>query len=292
LIKSMTGFGRGEGSSSEYHISCEIRGVNHRYLDFNLRIPKRYNNLEERIREKVKQYVTRGRVELYLNVEKAEGVGRGIRVDKELAMIYHDSLIDLAETLKIPPAYTVMDIFRLPEVYTLDEKEEDLELLWTVAEEALESALNSLLDMRIREGQALADNIREKNRFIQDTVEAIAERGPAVVQEHAVRMTRRLQELSLDGVVDENRLLNEIAIFADRASIDEELVRLRSHCGQMEEMLASEEPVGRKCDFLVQEMFREVNTIASKANDLIISKTAVNLKAELEKIREQIQNVE
>ncbi|NLB17645.1 MAG: YicC family protein, partial [Syntrophomonadaceae bacterium] len=289
---SMTGFGRGEGSNFDYHISCEIRGVNHRYFDFNLRMPKRYNNLEERIREKVKQYVSRGRVELYLNVEKTEGAGRGLKVDKKLAMIYHNSLIDLAESLKIAPAFTIMDIFRLPEVYALDEKEEDLEMLWTVVEEALDSALSGFLDMRIREGQALTNHIRGKNQFILDTVEVIAERAPVVVQNHAERMTQRLQELCLDGVVDENRLLNEIAIFADRASIDEELVRLRSHCDQMEDMLASEEPVGRKCDFLVQEMFREVNTIASKANDLIISKTAVELKAELEKIREQIQNVE
>lgn len=292
MIKSMTGFGRGEGSSPGYQITCEIKGVNHRYFDFNLRMSRRYNLLEDRIREKIKQYIVRGRIETFINIEQTGVSKRNIKVDNDLAMIYHNSLKDLAESLQIESAVDIVDIFKLPEVFALEENEEDLESIWLGVEAALASSLEGLVDMRIREGQALAEDIRQRNQHILDTVGIIEERSPLVVNEHVERMKKRLQDLNHDLAVDESRLMQEVAIFADRASIAEELVRMKSHCTQMEELLVSMEPVGRKCDFLIQEMFREVNTIASKANDLLISRTVVELKAELEKIREQIQNVE
>lgn len=291
-MNSMTGFGRGEAANADFHINCEIKGVNHRYLDFNLRMSRRYNSLEDKIRDKIKQSVSRGRVEVSINVEKNETAGRNIKVDNKLAMIYHDSLIELAEYLKLNPEINVLDIFRLPEVFSLDDKEEDLEVIWGMMEEALEAALAGFLAMRSREGESLVGDIRVRNRLIVDTVDQIADRAPLVVAEHAERMKKRLADLELAGNIDEARMLHEIALFADRASIDEEMVRLKSHCGQLEDLLQAGEPNGRKCDFLVQEMFREVNTIASKGNDLQLGRIAVELKAELEKIREQIQNLE
>lgn len=292
MIKSMTGFGRGEGSSPGYQITCEVKGVNHRYFDFNLRMSRRYNILEDRIRDKVKQYIVRGRIETFINIEKTGDSKRNIKVDNDLAMLYHNSLKDLAESLQIESNINIVDIFKLPEVFALEEDEEDIESIWSGVEEALTSSLQGLIDMRIREGQALAEDIRQRNQNILKTIDAIETRSPLVVSEHMERMKKRIQELNQDLAIDENRLLQEVAVFADRTSIAEELVRMKSHCSQMEELLLSTEPVGRKCDFLLQEMFREVNTIASKANDLFINRTVVELKAELEKIREQVQNVE
>jgi uncharacterized protein (TIGR00255 family) len=292
MIKSMTGFGRGEGFAPGYQVTCEIKGVNHRYFDLNLRMSRRYNLLEDRIRDKIKQYIVRGRIEAFINIEKTGEYKRNIKVDNDLAMIYYNSLKDLAEYLQIESSISIVDIFKLPEVFALEEDEEDIESIWPGVEAALVSSLEGLLDMRAREGQALAQDIRLRNRHILQTIEIIEKRAPLVVSEHMERMQKRIQELNRELIIDENRLLQEMAIFADRCSIAEELVRLKSHCSQMEEMLLSTESVGRKCDFLLQEMFREVNTIASKANDLFINRTIVELKAELEKMREQVQNVE
>lgn len=292
MIKSMTGFGQGEGFAPGYRVTCEIKGVNHRYFDLNLRISRRYSLLEDRIREKIKEYVSRGRIDVFINIEKTGEYKRNIKVDNDLAMIYYNSLKDLAEYLQIESSISIVDIFKLPEVFALEEDEEDLESIWSGVEAALVSSLEGLIEMRTREGQVLAEDIRRRNRYIQQTIEVIEQRAPLVVAEHMERMQKRIQELNRELIIDENRLLQEMAIFADRCSITEELVRLKSHCSQMEEMLFSNEPVGRKCDFLLQEMFREVNTIASKSNDLFINRTIVELKAELEKMREQVQNVE
>ncbi len=292
MIKSMTGFGRGEGNSPDYQITCEIKGVNHRYFDLNLRMSRRYNVFEDRIREMIKQYVVRGRIDVYINIEKTGVSKRNIKVDNDLAMIYHNSLKDLAEVLQIESKINIVEIFSLPEVFTLEENEEDVESIWSGVEKALACSLEELMDMRTKEGQVLASDIQRRNQDILNMVYRIEERSPLVVDEHFERMKNRLQELNQDLAVDENRLLQEIAIFADRVSIVEELVRMKSHCAQMKELLRSKEPIGRKGDFLIQEMYREVNTIASKANDLLISRIAVELKAELEKIREQMQNVE
>lgn len=292
MAKSMTGFGRSEQTSAGYHIVCELKGVNHRYFDLSLRIPRRYGSLEERVREKVKEVISRGRIEATINIEKTGDLAHNIKVDKDLAIAYHNSLKDLAQNLQISPNYSIIDLFRLPDVFSLEETEEDTEQLWKVLEPVLSEALRGLAAMREREGQALIQDVLERNNLILKAVEQIELRAPQVVTDYAERLRKRVAEMLPDATVDENRLATEIAIFADRASIVEELVRLKSHCSQMESLLRLDEPVGRKCDFLIQEMFREVNTIASKANDLQISQTAVDLKAELEKMREQIQNIE
>jgi uncharacterized protein (TIGR00255 family) len=288
----MTGFGRADVNLSGYQIVCEIKGVNHRFLDLNVRMSRRYSTLEDRIREKVKQYIVRGRVDIFLNIGRTADSERNIKVDKELAMIYHESLKELAINLQIPSNISIMDVAQLPEVISLEDQEEDLELLWQALATALDEALTSLTLMRKREGQALVTDILERNGVIREAMSKIEERSPLVVQDHAERMKKRLAEMLGEVGVDESRLAQEIAIFADRASITEEIIRMNSHCHQLEKLLQAQESVGRKCDFLIQEMFREVNTIASKANDLEIGKMVVELKAELEKIREQVQNIE
>ncbi|MGE5403604.1 MAG: YicC/YloC family endoribonuclease [Candidatus Saccharibacteria bacterium] len=293
MAKSMTGFGRSEIETDLYQIVCEMKGVNHRFFDFNVRMPRRYGSLEDRIREKVKTRIVRGRIEVSFNIEKTGDLSRNIKVDNELAMAYHNSLKDLAQNLQIAPNFSVLDVFRLPEVFSLEEAEDNLESLWEGMERALDQALESLIAMREKEGAALIRDILERNAGIVSETKKIEERSPLVVKEYAERLKKRLAELHSDVQIDENRIAQEIAIFADRASITEEIVRLNSHCEQMAALLSTEDAsVGRKCDFLIQEMFREVNTIASKANDLQISRTSVDLKAELEKMREQLQNIE
>lgn len=292
MAKSMTGFGRAEAEGNGFQVVCEIKSVNHRYLDLSFRLSRRYTCLEERIRDTVRQYVVRGRVEVYLNVDRKEERSRNIKVDNLLALAYYNSLKDLANYLSLSPDFTVIDLFRLPEVFSVEEEEEDVELVWQIMEDVLVKALGSLDEMRRREGQALVGDILSRNRRVREMVDELEERAPQVIVEYRDKLRKRINELC-DGIeIDENRLAGEIAFFADRASVAEEIVRLRSHCEQMEMLLAADESVGRKSDFLIQEMMREINTIAAKGNDLKISRLAVEVKAELEKMREQVQNLE
>lgn len=292
MIKSMTGFGRGEVSEQGYEISCEIKGVNHRYFDLNTRIPRRYNYLEEKIKEALKKKLTRGRLEINLNIEKINDIARNIKVDKDLAMAYYESLKDLAENLNISSDFKVIDIFRLPDVFNLADEKEDPELIWGVLSQALDEALDSLLEMRSKEGANLAQDILARNAYILSTVEILEKRAPLVAREYEEKLRARIMDMVNNSNLDEVRIIQEAAIFADKASITEEIVRLKSHVKHLDELVLSDEAVGRKCDFLIQEMFREINTIASKANDIQMSQIVVEVKAELEKIREQLQNIE
>ncbi len=292
MIKSMTGFGHSQVNKKGYKISLEIKSVNHRFLDPHIRIPRRYTVLEDRVREELKKHINRGRLEVNINIEKNDDSMRDIKLDKDLAIAYYYYLKELAEKLNISQEIRVIDVFRLPEVFSLEEKEENWENLWMILQEAITIALEGLLLMRRNEGQNLAEDILERNQYIFSQVEKLEKRSPLVVKENTNRLRDRISELVSQQAVDENRIIQEAAIFADRISITEELVRLKSHTGYLKEFLKSDEPVGRKADFLLQEMFREINTVASKANDLETSQIAVEVKAELEKIREQMQNIE
>lgn len=293
MIKSMTGFGRSQVDESGYAISCELKGVNHRYFDPHIRISRRYGSLEEKIKEEIKKIVSRGRIEISINIEKSGEKPRNIKVDKGLAIAYYNSLKDLAENLDISAEFKLIDIFRLPEVYSLEDIEEDLEITWQVLQKSLSLALNSMLEMRINEGQNLLEDILARNTFILAEVDKLEQRSPQVAKEYQEKLRNRITELIGQEMVDEARILQEAAVFADRASITEEIVRLKSHVKQFNEVLQNgDDAVGRKCDFLVQEMFREINTVASKANDIEMSQVVVGVKAELEKIREQLQNIE
>ncbi len=292
MVKSMTGFGRKQLTDNGYTVSCEIRSVNHRYLDTNIRLSRRYASLEDPIVELVKKYVTRGRIEISINIEKTETASRNIKVDKELALTYYSNLKEIAEILNISEQIKVIDLFRLPEVFNLEDREEDLEKLWSVLSLCIDAAMQDLIIMREREGQNLAKDILMRNNLIADMVEELEARSPIVVKEHTEKIRHRISELISQEFNDEQRILQEAAIFADRASVTEEIIRLKSHVNHLVVLMDEPDSNGRKCDFLVQEMFREINTIASKANDVEMSKIVVNAKAELEKIREQLQNIE
>lgn len=292
MVKSMTGFGKSQVNDKDYQINCEMRGVNHRYLDINIRISRRYNILEERIKEELKKYVTRGRLELNLNIEKTADSTRNIKLDKGLAIAYYNNLKDLADNLSISSEFRVIDIFRMPEVFTLQDEEEDIEVVWGVLQKALAVAAQELVAMRTREGQNLATDILARNNYILKIVEQLEAKSPEVNAAYQEKIRLKINELINQESLDEQRLLMEAAIFADKSNVTEEIVRLKSHISHFEGLLTKEIASGRKCDFLLQEMFREINTIASKANDLEMSHLVVEAKAELEKNREQVQNIE
>ncbi|MEN6349020.1 MAG: YicC/YloC family endoribonuclease [Syntrophomonas sp.] len=292
MVKSMTGFGRSQISDGGYQVSCEIKAVNHRFLDFYIRLSRRYNALEERIKEETKKYVQRGRLEISINIEKVNESARNIKLDKELAIAYYNYLKELAENLNISPEIRVIDLFRLPEVFSLENEEEDLEAVWSCLQSAIAVSMQSLVEMREKEGRNLAQDILERNKFIVSLVDKLEARSPEVAREYSDKLLKRIGELIAQETIDQQRILQEAAIFADKSSITEEIVRLKSHTGHLANLINQDESVGRKCDFLVQEMFREINTIASKANDLEMSQVVVEVKAELEKIREQLQNIE
>lgn len=288
----MTGFGKSQLAEKGYQVICEIRGVNHRYLDISIRIPRRYIVLEDKIKEELKRFATRGRLEINLSIEKTDESVRNIKLDKDLAIAYHKYLKDLAEKLQISPEINVIDIFRLPDVFNLQDEEEDIETVWQVLQEAIATAMSDLVIMRTREGKNLAEDILKRNEIILGIVGELEEKSPNASREYTEKLSMKIRELIDCEAIDEQRILMEAAIFADKINITEEIVRLRSHISHLDELLLSDESVGRKCDFLVQEMFREINTIASKANDLDMSRMTVDAKAELEKMREQLQNIE
>ncbi|PKM77755.1 MAG: YicC family protein [Firmicutes bacterium HGW-Firmicutes-15] len=292
MLKSMTGFGRSQVNENGYEISCELKGVNHRFFDAHIRIPRRYAFLEDRVKDELKKNLSRGRLEIGINIEKTNESARKIKVDKDLAIAYYDSLKDLAENLNISPDITVVDIFRLPDIFNLADQEEDPELIWLVLKKTLDVAIGSLVEMRCKEGANLGKDILARNAYILSEVEILEKRSPLVAQEYQEKLRNRINEMLSSSVFDEGRLLQEVAIFADKASITEEIVRLKSHIKHLDELLQDGDSIGRKCDFLVQEMFREINTVASKANDIQMSQVVVEVKAELEKIREQLQNIE
>ncbi|HHY60923.1 MAG TPA: YicC family protein [Clostridia bacterium] len=292
MPKSMTGYGRGESQGCGKRVTVEMKSVNHRYLEIQVKMPKQYYCLEERIRNLVKQHVARGRVDVLFNIEEAEESPRFVKVDKELAIAYHNSLKELAEFLQIPLNITLFEICQLPDIIQVEEAELDPEVFWPVLQEALLAAVKGLVAMRQAEGEQLARDLRQRQQVIRGLVDQIDSRAQVMPALYQKRIQERLQELLAGIPVDEQRVALEVAILAERSAIDEELVRLRSHLTQLAGTLQDAEPVGRKLDFLVQEMHREINTIGAKANDLEISQLVVAVKSELEKIREQVQNLE
>ncbi len=292
MANSMTGYGQAQINKSGYQISCEVRSVNHRYLDTNIRMPRRYALLEDNIKEEIKKYVSRGRLEFTINIEKTEAKARNIKVDKDLAITYHRYLKELADDVNISPQIKIIDLFRLPEVFVLEEDVEDVEEIWPILQIALTEAMQSLVAMRNREGNYLIEDILQRTDLIADMVTELEQRSPLVAKEHTDKLRQRISGLIGNELLDEARIYQEAALFAERINATEEIVRLQSHIQHLRQLLQEQNSVGRKCDFLVQEMFREINTIASKANDYEMSRIVVETKAELEKIREQLQNLE
>ena len=292
MANSMTGFGRGEASGSGYQVSIELKSVNHRFLEIIVRSPRNFIGFEERIRKMLQERFQRGRIEVHVNVVETEGKKRLVKVDKDLALSYDKTLKDLALALHTAYETDIYRLVNLPEVLSVVEPEIDLDTLWRACAESLLKAIDGFGQMRHAEGKKLTIDLLQRLDLITEYLQMITERAPYVVTDYQGRLQERIQTLLGEVELDTTRLANEVVYFADRASITEELVRFDSHLTQSREALRSSEPVGRKLDFIVQEMNREINTIGSKANDIKIGHQVVNVKSELEKIREQIQNLE
>lgn len=292
MLKSMTGYGRGDYEEGGKAFSVELRSVNHRFCEVVTRMPKYYAALEDRVRKLVQEKVARGRVDLFVTVDDFGSGNKSIRVDKDLALAYYKALKELGETIGIQGSAGLVEIARFPDVISLQEVQDDMELVWPILSRAVDMGLEQLIGMRQTEGQRLREDLLKRVNRLAGYADEISQRAPVVVSEYREKLNARLKELLPDIEIDENRLMTELAIFADRCSITEELVRLRSHFQELDVTLNSDESVGRKLDFLVQELNREFNTIGSKSNDLQISATVVKAKTEVEKIREQVQNIE
>ncbi len=292
MLKSMTGYGRGEADTDGRKVVVELKSVNHRFCEVVVRVPRIINFFEERIRKVIQGSIKRGRVDAYISIEDTADRTPQVKVDKALAVAYYKSMEELQQILPVSGNIELRDIICLPNVVLLEEPEEDIEALWQAIETALKAALDELINMRAAEGERLACDIEKRVNIIAELNKMIRNRAPLVVEEYKARLNQRLAEWQGQGMLDENRMAAEVALFAERANITEEVVRLDSHLKQMTECLKSRDAVGRKLDFLLQEMNREINTIGSKANDLEISNAVVEAKSELEKIREQVQNIE
>lgn len=292
VIKSMTGFGQGEARNAHWAVRVEIRSVNHRYLDLAFRVPKQYYLLEEPLRQAVQSKMARGRVEVFVNVEEFGEKERKVTVNQALLRGYLRALHSIQKTLGTPEPLSLQQVLLLPDLFTLEEPDLDWENLEEVFLEAVDQALQELDRMRRTEGQQLAQDLEVKLDSVEILMKKIARVAPEVAEDYKKRLQERLGDL-LDGTtISEERFLGEVAIFADKCSIDEELVRFESHVRQFRENLLSHRSVGRKLDFLLQEMNREVNTIGAKGNNAVIAGFVVEIKSELEKMREQVQNIE
>ena len=293
MIKSMTGFGRGESADEVHNFSVEIKTINHRYNDIIIKMPKHLGYLEEKIKRIIKDRISRGRVEVYIKLEYINESGIEVKVDIPLAKAYQIGLDTLIKELNIEENIKLSHILDISEIIKTERKELDEDLVWDCLRIALETALDNVITMRVNEGLALKKDMENQLIKIQDLIAKIGIRSPLVVLEYKEKLKERIEELlGVDCNVDKERLSYEVVFFADKSDINEEVIRLKSHIKQFSMSLEEKEPVGRKLDFLIQEMNREINTIGSKANDLTICNYVVDIKSELEKTREQVQNVE
>ena len=290
-MHSMTGYGRCQIDREGRTLTVEVKSVNHRFLDVSYRLARHLMFLDDAVRKGVAARLARGHVDVFVNYENHRDDAREVRVDTGLALAYKKAFAELTNVVGCADTATVCDYARLPDVLTIQESAEDQDAVRELFCDALNGALDGLEAMRAQEGESMKRDILDKISRIEGIREAVAARAPMVVEEYRVKLKERIAALT-DGEIDEARLLTEIAIFADRAAIDEELVRLLSHTAQIRKTVELAEPVGRKLDFLVQELNREVNTIGSKAMDAEIAQHVVQAKGEIEKLREQVQNIE
>lgn len=292
MIKSMTGFGRCEVAENNRKFTVEMKSVNHRYLDVNIKMPKKLNFFESAIRAELKNYISRGKVDLFISYEDYTENHASIRYNRELAAEYRKYLRQMGEEFGLEDDVRVSTLSRYPEVFTMEEQNVDEEELWKELQRAIRGAAEGFVQTRVVEGEHLRDDLIQKLDGMLELVDFIAERSPRIVQEYRQKLEERVKELLGDAQVDESRLLTEVTIFADKVCVDEELVRLRSHIETTKSTLQEGGSIGRKLDFIAQEMNREANTTLSKSNDLEVSNCAIELKTEIEKVREQIQNIE
>ena len=292
MIRSMTGYGRCETVVDGRAVTVELKSVNHRYFEFSCRTTRGYSFLEEKMKSYLQGKISRGKVDAYISVEALESAEAQVLVNHPLASGYVHALRELAERYDLQDDISVSTVARYSDIFSVHKSPEDEDAVWASVQKAADEALEQFLKMREAEGQRLKADVLSRADTIMGLVGQIEARSPQTVAEYRERLQQKMEELLGDTTVDEQRLLMETAIFADKVAVAEETVRLRSHFKQMQEMLDAGEPIGRKLDFLVQEMNREANTIGSKAVDSQIAYMVVDIKAEIEKIREQIQNIE
>jgi len=292
MIKSMTGFGRCELAEEGRKVTVEMKAVNHRYSEFSVKLPKRLNVCDVMVRNVLKQYISRGKVDVFVSYED-ETEGKGcVKYNAELAKEYYDILMRMAEEFPIENDIRISGLSRYPEVLTIESEQQDEEALYSLLERAVKGACEQFVETRIAEGERLREDLTAKCEKVSELVAAVEERSPQIMAEYRKKLTDKVAEVLGDTKIDERVLATEITIYADKICTDEETVRLRSHVTNMLETFQQGENIGRKLDFVAQEMNREANTILSKANDITVSNIAIDLKTEIEKIREQIQNIE
>lgn len=293
MVKSMTGFGKSDSQIGDRYFQVELKSVNHRYMDISIRLPKVFTYLEENIRSLIKSYLQRGRIETYITYKNIGGSDVKVSMDIPLAKEYLNSLLKIEKDLSVQSDITTSLIVSFPDVIKIEKREENEEEIWQCLQDALNGALIKLVAMRKEEGNKLKVDMLKRLNKTSDFLAQIKHRSPIIVQEYKQKLTDRVKEiLDEEFTIDENRLAAEVALFADKSNITEEIVRLYSHMDQFNKTLEEDDAIGRKLDFLLQEMNREINTIGSKANDLIIANLVINIKSEFEKIKEQVQNIE
>ncbi len=292
MISSMTGYGRGQCTLNGIDVTVEVKSVNHRYYEFSARTPKNFLFLEEKLKRFFAQSISRGKVECFVQIAFLEGENVNISANIPLANSYLNAIREIAENLGVSAEVSANSLTRFADVIEIKKAETDDEMIWEVVEKAASEALDGILLMRRTEGEKLRLDVLSRLDFIADKVSMIEKRSPETVKEYSQKLLTRMNEILGDVHIDEQRILTEAAIYADKIAVAEETVRLSSHMAQLKEFLVSDEAIGRKMDFLVQEMNREANTIGSKAQDVDIARAVLDIKAEIEKIREQIQNIE
>lgn len=292
MIKSMTGYGRGEAVLHGRTITAELRSVNNRYLDCTVKLPRIYVFAEDAIKSKVQESISRGKVDVFISIGPSEGGDVNISLNRPIADGYYNALCALRDAYHLKDDISVSMLVRFQDIFLVEKTQEDLETVSADICEVLKLALNDFDAMRTREGQKMVQDVRSRAAAITTLTRKVEERSPAIVADYRTKLETRMNEVLQNTQIDESRILTEAALFADKVAVDEETVRLRSHLSQLEHMLSGHGPVGRKLDFLIQEFNREANTIGSKCNDIEIARYVVDIKGEIEKIREQIQNIE
>lgn len=292
MIKSMTGFGRCEIEEDNRKITVEIKSVNHRYLDVNVKLPKKLSFFESAVRNLIKEYIQRGKVDIFITCEDFNETNFSLEYNEELAGEYLKYLQQMAEHFQLENDIRVSTLSRYPDVFIMEEQDNDEEELWALLEKTLRNACEAFVETREKEGENLKTDLLNKLDEMIGYVDFIEERSPIVMKEYRERLETKVKEILEDKQMDDARIATEVTIFADKICVDEETVRLKSHIEAMKAALTGGGTVGRKLDFIAQEMNREANTILSKASDLAISDTGINLKTDIEKVREQIQNIE
>lgn len=292
MIQSMTGFGRGEAANEKYKVTIEMKSVNHRYLDLSVRLPRKLNFYEPAIRNQVKEFAKRGKIDIFVSMEQLQEKAESIQYNPQIAAAYLSGISQMADEFSIDGTIQAYQLARFPDVFTKAEEDDNEEEWIPIVTQALRDACEKFAESRRIEGEKLAKDLSEKLDHISDLVDKIETRSPQIVEEYRKKITEKVEQLLGDTQIDENLLATEIVMFSDKICVDEEMVRLRTHVEHVKETLAVGENIGRKLDFLIQEMNREANTTLSKANDSEVSEYGIDLKTEIEKIREQIQNIE